>query len=156
MKEIIYIGFIMGYIKTESVKNWADSHIATGNFDDFLIDSSTTNDLISVLKIDPISEESIDFYLKAYQKLLLNGYSNWEAIQEEMIKLYHNNFVIDNDSFFFSRLSDDYSLRKDGLSENMDMPNELYDFLKKYQNIKIEFIDLHLIIIDDISLNEIL
>lgn len=146
----------MGYINTESIKNWSDNHIVNDNFDDFLLDLSTTNDLISILKTDIITQESMDFYLKAYQELLLYGYSNWETIQEEMIKLFQNNFVVDNDSFFFSRLSDDYFLRKDGLSENMDMPNELYEFLNKYKNIKIIFIDLPLMTVDDISLNEIL
>lgn len=152
----MYIGIIMGYISMNSAKNWADNHIANNKFDDFLIDLSTTNDLISILKPDTITPESIDFYLKVYQVLLLDRYSQWETIQEEILKLYQNKFLMDDDNFFFSRLKDDYFLRKDGLSENMDMPNELYAFLNKYENVKIDKVDLPPIIIDYINVIEIL
>lgn len=156
MLDIIYIGFVCGYIDEKSIVNWADSRILNNNFDETISELSVSNDVLHILKRNAIEKESIDFYLKVFEQLFTLGYSNLEVIQEEILKLYHNKFIEDNDDFFLTRLLDNYYLKKDGFSTNMDLPKELQKYLTKFERLEIKYYDLPIIVIDYIVINEIL
>ncbi|WP_165024364.1 MULTISPECIES: hypothetical protein [unclassified Dysgonomonas] len=135
----LYSGYLMGYLSSENIIKWADNEIVNGNNNPAIIDISLSkadnNQIISSLNILPKDEVStiVVYYYSLYNTLLKTKKLKWNLIEEELYRLYQNNFINGyNNDLFFTRLADDYHLRKDGFTGNMKMPDELNTFLSKY------------------------
>lgn len=141
MVNIIYIGLLFNYILKDYIIDWADDQIVNkGNNEDYIIELSfssnkTEKEILAMLS-NYITDDynlTIEFYFSQFNMLIKKGYYNWERVEEEIVKFYKSNFITeDTEDLFYSRIIDDYYLRKDGFSGNMNMPKELLQFLSKY------------------------
>lgn len=146
-------GNLMGYLTLQKISHWADKKILTNTDnlqEDILLDISSCSkelEMISVLsKYRNVGCENIlDYYLSLYKVLGKENKLSYDILSVEILAAYgvcNNSFqdqsFIDIDvakyGLFFSRLSDYIELRKDGYSGNMNMPQELIDFLSDYNN----------------------
>lgn len=136
-----YTGFLMSYLTSKQIIEWADNKIIEGDMSEWLLNISLSNGnkniILHELKTQILEEKlyaTTDiYYFSLYRILLNNKVYDWKYISKEIYKLYLNNLIsISDPEFFFSRLVDYIELIRDGFTGNMDMPNELIEFLSNY------------------------
>lgn len=141
MVNVIYIGILHNYILKEYIIEWADNQIVNkNNYKDYIIDLSfssnkTEKEILALLSNYTTDDNNlaIEFYFSTFRKLMKEGYYSWQMVEKEIVKFYENEFIKkDTEDLFYSRIIDDYYLRKEGFSGNMKMPKELLQFLSKY------------------------
>lgn len=138
MIEIIYIAIYLDYLSVEEFTDWINLKISNNENESYFIDFIYNKerkkwDVIELLKnyVSDDFTKASEYFFSQFYNLIHSGYYDWEEVENELVKFYENDFVEKN--IFFVRLKDDFLLRKDGFSGNMDMPKELMFFLEKHK-----------------------
>lgn len=126
-------------ISLEQLINWADDQISIGDdreliFELSLSASKPNSTILEILYNSINDSDQIEFCgtFKLFLKEINNVY-DWSDQQEKLMIVYHKfKELLDSDNVFWSRLVDDYQLRKDGFTGCMDMPNELNQFINSH------------------------
>jgi|SRR5690606_2992655 len=142
MINVIYIGLLFNYLLKDDIIDWADSQIINNNNDEnYIIELSfssgkTEKEILALLNnyMTDDYNSAIEFYFSMFNKLMDEGYYDWQKVVKEIVRFYENDFIKeDTEKIFYSILVDDYYLRNDGYSGIMKMPEALYSFLSKYK-----------------------
>ena len=145
MKDIqcMKIGFKLGLITKEEIISFSENRLVNSNYDDIMLDIASLSIESSINKfsevLDEINIKKIDFFECHYKIIyyLKKEYSNWKHLQIQLIK-YHDIMKTHLDFYdfeFWSRIRDDFELRKNGFSGCMDMPYELEKYLNEKNKI---------------------
>jgi hypothetical protein len=140
--KVLKTGLMLGYYTNIDVIIWADKLINEGDDDLRLIDISlagnqNTNTIIEILNLieEPEACETVKmYYFSFFNKLLEEQTTNWLSIERELLRFIEliPECILDFERDYFSRLHNDYSLRKEKLQSPMIMPQDLESFLKSY------------------------
>ena len=137
--------YILDLISLEDITDVVTSQLYnTSSFDKYielyyLNKKSRPNEVLESL--NRLGNKIRNDEFKGFNKLLMNGIFNlevdWNVKRSILMKYWgiYSDFL-DEEYEFFSRLSDDFYLRKDGLPGCMIMPEELYSYLNKYNKTK--------------------
>lgn len=133
-------GVLLGLISVDEIVAWSDRNIVEDRIDDLFIDLSTTSSktkyeiakILERFEYETTKEEQTKFE-KILFSFLLKEIRNWEKVQEQLLIYFNLKYKkeFNYDEEFPIRLNDDFYLRKDGFSGNMNMPRELQDYLQK-------------------------
>jgi len=149
---ILKFGFLLKYFNKKQIGDWASKKVME-NCNDIniieltFIENKSNNETLTLLNllIGEMSMNDIQFinqyYLGFFKEELVGKKtkSNWIAIENEILKYFSldDDLASGNDiSWLISILSNDYSLRKDGLTGVMKMPQDLILLLDKFENFK--------------------
>lgn len=138
----LQIGFTLKLISRKAILKWSDKNILNGTVDNVFIELSSilSNDddskITEILERYSSNLNREDFY-SFHQYLMCFIFLNikdWKSIHRKLIVYYvYFKYYLDNDDFeFWSRLKDDYQLRRDDFTGCMQMPKELKKYLKSF------------------------
>ena len=139
---VLKVGFLLGIIDKKSIVSWADFNINIGDFDNAvlelsLIKSKTNNEIISLLNIianrddDDNTKYTFNYLMCLFCNEITKNPKLWSTIEKYIVDL---GCILryNSDEVCFLRIEDDYSLRKEGFSGCMNLPNELISYLSNY------------------------
>jgi hypothetical protein len=144
---VIKYGFLLKYFNREQIVSWADKKISQGvdNFNVLelsLLKNKSDNEILILIDsltgiIDNNYKNFLDgYFLGCYRELsLLNIYKSQSIkIEKEVLRYYSiSDFELDDDEkLFISILNNDFSLRHEGLTGVLQIPEDLNLFLNKY------------------------
>jgi hypothetical protein len=132
------IGFELNLISKNELISFAQREIEN-NYSDFYFEIlllTTESNSLSFIEIFNLfgTEIQKDEFLKTYSVFIkyIFRQKDWFYQQELLLKYYTSfSIYLDGDDFeFWSRLNDDFSLRKEGFSGCMKMPGEMKNYFK--------------------------
>lgn len=140
---VLKVGFLLEMIDKKSIVSWADFNINNGDFDNTvlelsLIKSKTNNEIISLLNKIANNEKGnnvqyvVNIFMGVFYIEIIKNPKLWLTIEKKIVEI-KNILGYNSDEVFFSRIEDDYSLRKEGFSGCMNLPNELISYLSNYE-----------------------
>jgi len=148
---ILKTGFLLGYFNKSVISQWAEKKILMGYENNsmielVLVENKSNNEVLSLIGLlaacdDVYDKEFLDqYYFGLFNDALLmdDSESNWMAIENEVLRyaFIEDRYVSEDHKFFISMLDNDYSLRKQGYSGEMRMPDQLLDFLRPYDKFR--------------------
>lgn len=137
-RQLIALGLKLDLIKKEEIISFAETEILKEKYDDIFLEiaslseSSDKNKLFEIL-FDEQNISDSEFH-KLYPVLIhyiIKSVNKWEELQLKLIRFNNEypTYLNNMDYEFWSRLKDDYFLRKSGFSGCMKMPKELNIFI---------------------------
>ncbi len=137
----IKIGFELGLINKDELISFCENKILQNYYNDMCINIASLSLNVSnqifleTLKENNIAKMDFSFCHPLILYYLKKETADWKKLQMKMIKYYDIcKKKLDFENFeFWSRIKDDYELRKDGFSGCMKMPKELFDYINTYK-----------------------
>jgi len=142
--KILEIGFLLDLITREDLLEWSNLNLINGKLDEVFIELSsitsknTNEQIISILNNrseKKITKNEFQKFHLIFLSFVFNSYSDWKDIQNILVKYdsINSEYFEEREFEFWSRLKDDYTLRKEGFTGCMNMPSELNEYFNKYQ-----------------------
>jgi len=139
--KILKLGFIINIFDFNLIQRWAEKKINEEHYDDDIAEllfsrNKEKGEVIELLnRLENGSDDKIvkSFFLSLfYQELKNNRKKYWKNIEKKMYELFSIDDLKKDD--FILRLNDDYLLRREGFSGNINQPVELFNYLKNENN----------------------
>lgn len=142
------VALILNLIEKEEFIDYVYDYYQKTSYFELFFDIICENRNISYNKLYEILDkyiidknETSDFMTHSLFIYFINKkFKNWSIIEEKLVLYYDyfKEYLNTIEYGFWSRLNDDFRLRKEGFSGCMNMPKELENYLKSYNLDSIE------------------